>query len=86
MQQIFLDNNSTTLIDPAVVDVMTDCMAAGFVNPASQHQMGQAARRAIENSRTTMLELLGAKSSSMDADQLIFTSGGTESNLSLIHI
>ncbi len=80
MQQIYLDNNSTTTIDPAVAETMAECLAAGFVNPASQHQMGQAARRALEDSRTAILQLIGATPTSMEADQLIFTSGGTESN------
>lgn len=49
-------------------------------NPASQHRLGRQARRALEEAREGILELLGAKTGGMDADQLIFTSGGTEAN------
>src|SRR6478752_10449531 len=53
-----------------------DCGA----NPASQHSLGRQARRMLEEAREGILELLGAKTDGMDADQLIFTSGGTEAN------
>src|SRR3954464_720221 len=49
-------------------------------NPASQHSLGRQARRMLEEAREGILELLGAKTGGMDADQLIFTSGGTEAN------
>lgn len=80
MQPIYLDNNSTTRIDPAVAEVMAECRQAGFVNPASQHQAGQAARRRLEACRSAILQRMGAAATGMQADQLIFTSGGTESN------
>ena len=80
MNPIYLDNNSTTVIEPDVADTISQCMRDGFVNPASQHQMGQAARARLENSRSVILKLLGASDSGMQADSLIFTSGGTESN------
>jgi cysteine desulfurase len=53
-----------------------DCGA----NPASQHSLGRQARRMLEEAREGILDLLGAKTGGMDADQLIFTSGGTEAN------
>lgn len=90
MKQIYLDNNSTTPIDPAVIEVMTACYAEGYANPASQHRTGQAARRKLESLRTEIVEMLGGRSAGMDADRLIFTSGGTESNnlavLGLAHL
>src|SRR5262245_1301844 len=77
---IYLDHNSTTPIDPRVASAMlrawTDCGA----NPASQHSLGRKARRILEDAREGIAELLGAKTSGMDADQVIFTSGGTEAN------
>jgi cysteine desulfurase len=77
---IYLDHNSTTPIDPRVVEAMvrawTDCGA----NPASQHGPGRAARRMLEEAREGIAELLGAKTGGMDADRVIFTSGGTEAN------
>ncbi len=77
---IYLDHNSTTPIDPRVVEAMvrawTDCGA----NPASQHAPGRQARRMLEEAREGIAELLGAKTGGMDADRVIFTSGGTEAN------
>ena len=49
-------------------------------NPASQHGQGRKARRMLEEAREGIAELLGAKTGGMDADQVIFTSGGTEAN------
>ena len=80
MNQIYLDNNSTTLIDPDVVQAITQCMSAAYANPASQHQFGQKSRRRLEEIRTDILELVGGQNRGMETDSLIFTSGGTESN------
>jgi cysteine desulfurase len=77
---IYLDHNSTAPMLPAVANKMSECFSAGFVNPASQHRPGQMARKHLEDSRRKIAELLGAKTLGMDTDQLIFTSGGTESN------
>lgn len=77
---IYLDNNSTTRIDPAVLQAINECWSDGMVNPASQHQAGQRSRRTLEIARHSILEQLGAKTSGMDADRLLLTSGGTESN------
>src|SRR5215213_3667381 len=78
--QIYLDHNATTPIDPEVIEVMARIQREGLANPASQHQMGRKARRILEQARERIAELLGAKTGGMDADQLIFTSGGTEAN------
>lgn len=80
MNQIYLDNNATTRIDPAVVQAMSECYAQGLVNPASQHQAGQRSRRVLESARERIAQLLGCRLGSIHADRLIFTSGGTESN------
>lgn len=77
---IYLDHNSTTPIAASVAQTMSDCFAAGYVNPASQHRMGQRARRKLEQLRTRLAELLGASFQGMHTDQIILTSGGTESN------
>ena len=77
---IYLDHNSTAPMLPAVANKMTNCFTAGFVNPASQHRLGQMARKHLEDSRRKIARILGAKTTGMDTDQLIFTSGGTESN------
>ena len=80
MDYIYLDNNSTTVIDPTVVEAIHGGLKHGYVNPASQHGPGRAARRALENARQSIANALGAIQTGMSADQLIFTSGGTESN------
>jgi cysteine desulfurase len=80
MTPIYLDHNSTTPIAPEAADAMLEVYRAGYVNPASQHQLGQRARRLLEETREAIIALLGGKTSGMDADRLIFTSGGTEAN------
>ncbi len=80
MSSIYLDHNSTTPIDPRVVEAMNEAWKKGFLNPASQHREGQRARRELETLRSKVIDLLGGRSSSMEADQLVITSGGTESN------
>ncbi|MEL7498730.1 MAG: cysteine desulfurase family protein [Planctomycetota bacterium] len=81
---IYLDHNSTSPIAPSVIAKMTETLQAGFVNPASQHRAGQAARRQLEIYRSELIEMLGGNAKGMAADQLVFTSGGTESdNLAL---
>lgn len=80
MQRIYLDHNSTTPIDPRVAEAIFACHQKGYVNPASQHQSGQRVRQELESVRSQILQWLGAQTSGMNADRLIFTSGGTESN------
>jgi cysteine desulfurase len=77
---IYLDHNSTTPIDPRVVEAMARAWQDCDANPASQHAPGRKARRLIEEAREGIAALLGAKTGGMDADQFIFTSGGTEAN------
>jgi cysteine desulfurase len=73
---IYLDHNATTPVFPEVVEAMRACWAEPYLNPASQHEFGRAARRVLENARDRVAELLGAA----PKDRVIFTSGGTESN------
>jgi cysteine desulfurase len=77
---IYLDHNATTPMLPEVVDAMRACYAEPCYNPASQHQFGRRARRALEDARGRIAELLGAKTTGIDADRVVFTSGGTEAN------
>jgi cysteine desulfurase len=77
---IYLDHNATTPILPAVVEAMRASYEEPHLNPSSQHEFGRRARRALEAARQRIGELLGAKMTGMDADQIIFTSGGTEAN------
>ncbi len=80
MESIYLDYNSTTPMDPTVVQAMTESQLSGFVNPSSQHRLGQNARQLLEDEKCRIIELLGGKSSGLEQDRLVITSGGTESN------
>lgn len=79
-EPIYLDHNATTPVLPEVIEAMRSCWAEPLLNPSSQHEFGRRARRVLENTRERIAELLGAKTSGMDADRVIFTSGGTEAN------
>src|SRR5277367_5641243 len=71
---IYLDHNATTPLDPEVFDAMRPYfLTAG--NAESRHAFGRSARRAWDQSRETVAEILGA-----DPSEVIFTSGGTEAN------
>ena len=74
---IYLDYAATSPVHPEVWETMTPYALANFGNPASQHELGQSAKNALEQARTTLLHLLGA---TQETYQLLFTSGGTEAN------
>jgi cysteine desulfurase len=73
---IYLDNNATTPVVPEVFDAMRPFLGANFGNPSSAHALGQQARQAVGAGRESVAELLGAASTS----EIVFTSGGTESD------
>ncbi|MFZ0945222.1 MAG: cysteine desulfurase family protein [Syntrophobacteraceae bacterium] len=75
MQPIYLDYNATTPTDPAVIEELVPYLAEVFGNPSSSHPYGKKAREAVKLARTRVAGLLGC-----DSAQVIFTSGGTESN------
>jgi len=77
---IYLDQNSTTPIDPRVTAKMVECYERGYLNPASQHALGQQARNRLESAREHLIEMLGGCIAGMEADRLVFTSGGSEAN------
>ncbi|MFP5305335.1 MAG: aminotransferase class V-fold PLP-dependent enzyme [Gammaproteobacteria bacterium] len=74
---IYLDHAATTPLDPQVRDAMLPWLDAqdGFGNPASDHAYGRAARAAVEAARAQVAALLGAS-----AEEIVWTSGATESN------
>ncbi|MEX2186935.1 MAG: cysteine desulfurase family protein [Pirellulales bacterium] len=75
MRSIYLDYNATTPIAPRVQEAMLPFLSAEYGNPSSTHRLGLAAHAAIEDARFRVAQLLRA-----DADEIVFTSGGTESN------
>ena len=77
---IYLDNNATTKIAPTVIKRMHELMQMQLANPSSQHSAGQRARQIVERARESILEQCGGRTRGMSSDQLLFTSGGTESN------
>src|SRR5436305_14316424 len=75
MSRIYLDNNATTMVHPAVLDALQETLRDVFGNASSIHKEGQTARRRIEDARESVAMLIGAT-----AREIVFTSGGTESN------
>jgi cysteine desulfurase len=75
MRRIYLDHNASTPISHGVLVAMAPYLEHAFGNPSSLHWAGQPARTAIEEARAVVAALLGAS-----ADEVIFTSGGSESN------
>jgi cysteine desulfurase len=75
MDPIYLDNNATTRPAPEVVDAVGRAMREQWANPSSVHRPGQAVRQKVELARQSVAQLLNAK-----PNELIFTSGGTESD------
>ncbi|PYQ50462.1 MAG: cysteine desulfurase NifS, partial [Acidobacteria bacterium] len=73
--RVYLDNNATTPIHPAVLDALHEALAEVYGNASSIHKEGQTARRRIESARESVARLIGAT-----AREVVFTSGGTESN------
>ena len=75
MRKIYLDHAATTPTHPEVVKAMLPYLTDAFGNPSSIHSYGQEAKGAIEEARTKVAELIGARS-----EEIIFTSGGTEAD------
>lgn len=72
---IYLDYNATTPVDPEVCEAMLPYFRDHFGNPSSSHQYGKDAKEAVDVGRRQVAKLLGAEPS-----EIVFTSGGTESN------
>jgi cysteine desulfurase len=75
MLRVYLDHNATTPVDPAVLEAMLPYFSAEFGNAASIHTPGQRARAAAETAREQVAALVGAR-----PQEIVFTSGGTESD------
>src|ERR1044072_7424521 len=73
---IYLDNNATTRVAPEVLDAMQPYLSEYFGNPSSAHALGREMKRAIDHAREQVASLIGAAETS----EIIFTSGGSESD------
>lgn len=72
---VYLDNNATTQLDPAVVEEMLPFLTRYYGNPSSGYRFGTQVRAAIELARERVAALVGC-----EPTEILFTSGGTESN------
>jgi len=75
MRRVYLDNAATTPLLPEVREAMMPYLEEFFANPSSLHDWGDAPREAMEVARTRVAQLIGA-----NAEEIIFTGSGTESN------
>ena len=75
MSFIYLDYNATTPIDPRVAEAMVPFLSSGFGNPSSIHVEGRRAKSALEGARERVARCLVC-----DSSEVVFTSGGSESN------
>jgi cysteine desulfurase len=75
MKRVYLDHNATTPVEPEVLEAMLPFLSADFGNAASIHSFGQRARAAVETARESVATLIGAR-----PQEIVFTSGGTESD------
>ena len=72
---IYLDNNATTQVAPEVREAMWPWLGEHYGNPSGGYRFGKAAKKAITLAREQVAALIGAQ-----AEEIVFTSGGTESN------
>jgi len=75
VQRIYLDHNATTPLLPEVAERVSAALRTEFGNPSSVHHFGQQAKAAIDDARSEVAHLIGA-----DPSEVLFTSGGTESD------
>lgn len=73
---VYLDNNATTRVDARVLDAMLPFFREHFANPSSDHSLGASAAEVLHTARRQVQSLIGAASSK----EIVFTSGGSESN------
>jgi cysteine desulfurase len=75
VRKVYLDHNATTPVHPEVIETMLPFMNERFGNPSSVHSFGQDTREAMEKAREAVAGAFGARK-----DEIVFTSGGTESD------
>jgi cysteine desulfurase len=77
---IYLDNNSSTKIDPAVLEEMMPFLTERYGNPSSAHRFGRLVKDATKLAHERVARLLGC-----EPNEVVFTSGGTESDNTALH-
>lgn len=75
MEKVYIDYNSTTPIDPRVLEAMLPYLKDEYGNPSSIHSFGNSAKAALDSAREKVAELLNIR-----AKEIVFTGGGSESN------
>src|SRR5437867_7876898 len=75
MRKVYLDHSATTPVDERIVQAMLPFLTGKFGNASSVHGFGQEARAAVDSARRQVAALIGAR-----ANEIVFTSGGTEAN------
>src|SRR5437588_1673753 len=75
MRKVYLDHSATNPADPRVIAAMMPYLTHKFGNASSVHLFGQEARAAVDRARRQVATLIGAR-----ANEIVFTSGGTEAN------
>jgi len=75
MKRVYLDHSSTTPVREEVVESMQSFFSEEFGNPSNIHTPGQRARNALEKARKGIASVIG-----VDSKEVVFTSGGTESD------
>ncbi|HEX7574835.1 MAG TPA: cysteine desulfurase NifS [Candidatus Methanoperedens sp.] len=74
-KQVYMDHSATTAVDPAVIEAMLPYFSEKYGNPSSLYSIGRQSRKAVEESRQKIADLIGAKK-----EEIIFTGSGTESD------
>ncbi|XP_028338838.1 selenocysteine lyase isoform X3 [Physeter macrocephalus] len=79
-RKVYMDYNATTPLEPEVIQAMTEAMQEAWGNPSSPYPAGRKAKEIINAARENLAKMIGGRPQDM-----IFTSGGTESNNLVIH-
>src|SRR5688572_4929037 len=75
LKRIYLDHSATTPVDPEVVEAMMPFLTSKFGNASSIHHFGQETRAAVDKARHQVASLIKCRT-----NEIVFTSGGTESS------
>uniref|UniRef100_A0A8C6S014 Selenocysteine lyase n=1 Tax=Nannospalax galili TaxID=1026970 RepID=A0A8C6S014_NANGA len=79
-RKVYMDYNATTPLEPAVIQAVTEAMQEAWGNPSSSYVAGQKAKDIINTARESLAKMIGGR-----PQDVVFTSGGTESNNLVIH-